>query len=473
MRPQPARILFLVISLTAFLPEVPRSRLPSAASPAPPSAAPDCFLLLEDGRCLPAPVRADAAPPPRERVASAPAPWRPGVLVKRRAEVAPAAFRAALAAAGFPPAEALAVPRWWRVPVPPGEDPAAIADRLRRRPEVEVAEVERTVRIAFTPNDPYYSLQWNLPKIRAPQAWDRASGSSAVWIAIVDTGVDYTHPDLSSSRLYLGYDFVKKDTDPMDDHGHGTHVAGIAGANTNNSEGVAGVCWGCDLLAVKVLDDHGMGYDSWVADGIRYAADWGVQFGKRTVINLSLGGYGDSLVLADAVAYAQRQGALIVAAAGNDNTNWLFYPAAYPGVIGVSATDANDQRASFSNYGSYVDIAAPGVSILSTFPVFLDPLDPYERLSGTSMAAPHVAGVAGLVWSLRPDFRAAQVCGTLLGTAVDLGDVGRDDQYGYGRVDAAAAVQAASPAGSPAVPPPAPHRVYLPLILRNYLAFCP
>ncbi len=422
------------------------------------SAAPACFLPLEDGRCLPPPTLADSAPPPAAHAQAASASRGPGVLVKRKGDVPPGAFRAGLAAAGFPGAEALAVPRWWRIPVPPGEDPEALAARLRRRPDIETAEVDRPVRIAFTPNDPYYgSYQWNLPKIRAPQAWDVITGTAGVWIAIVDTGVDYNHPDLASSRLRLGWDFANGDNNPMDDHGHGTHVAGIAGANTNNGQGVAGVCWGCDLLAVKVLDASGGGYASWVADGIRYAADWGVAFGKRTVINLSLGSPYPSSVLADAVAYAQGQGALIVAAAGNDGVNELFYPAAYPGVIGVAATDSSDQRASFSNWGSHVDIAAPGVSILSTMWGW------YYFADGTSMATPHVAGVAGLVWSAGPALTASQVCGALLRTAVDLGTPGRDDIYGYGRLNAEAAVRSVVP--PPPGPPPGPYRVYLPLVM--------
>lgn len=428
------------------------------------AASPDCFLPLEDGQCLPPPVRADQAPRPAARPMAAPTPRRPGVVVKRKPSAPPGAFRAALAAAGFPEAKALALPRWWRVPVPPGQDPEAVATRLRQRPDVEIAEVEREVRITFNPNDPYYGFQWNLPKIRAPQAWDLVTGTSSVWIAIVDTGVDYNHPDLASSRLWLGWDYVNGDNDPMDDNGHGTHVAGIAGANTNNGQGVAGVCWGCDLLAVKVLDYDGSGWDSDVADGIWYAAYWGVAFGKRTIINLSLGGPYDSSVIRDAVSYAQGHGALVVAAAGNDNTSAPFYPAAYPGVIGVSATDSNNQRASFSNYGSYVDIAAPGVSILSTFPVPLTPpgYEPYDWIDGTSMAAPHVAGVAGLVWSVWCRASAETVQNILLSTATDLGDPGWDPYFGYGLVNAEAAVRW-RPAVTP-VPPPGPYRQYLPLV---------
>ncbi len=421
------------------------------------AASPDCFLPLEDGQCLPPPVRADQAPRPAARPMAAPTPRRPGVVVKRKPSAPPGAFRAALAAAGFPEAEALALPRWWRVPMPPGQDPEAVATRLRQRPDVEIAEVEREVRITFTPNDPYYGYQWNLPKIRAPQAWDLVTGTSAVWIAIVDTGVNYTHLDLNSSRLWLGWDFANNDPDPMDDHGHGTHVAGIAGANTNNGIGVAGVCGGCDLLAVKVLRADGYGLDSRVADGIRYAADWGAAYGKRTIINLSLGSPDPSTILADAVSYAQSKGALIIAAAGNQGTNTLFYPAAYPGVIGVSATDSSDRRAWFSNYGSYVDIAAPGVDILSTYPGGY-----YTRLDGTSMAAPHIAGVAGLVWSVWCRASAETVQNILLSTATDLGDPGWDPYFGYGLVNAEAAVRW-RPAVTP-VPPPGPYRQYLPLV---------
>ncbi|GBD09337.1 Thermophilic serine proteinase [Candidatus Thermoflexus japonica] len=445
------------------------SGLPGAGrwSPAPgASAAPGCFLSLEDGRCLPPPIPADSVAAPAAQPRAASAPRDPGVLVKRRAEVSPGAFRAGLTAAGFPGAEALAVPRWWRVPVSPGQNPEAIARRLRQHPDIEVAEVDREVRIAFTPNDPYYGLyQWNLPKIRAPQAWDVVTGTSAVWIAIVDTGVDYTHPDLGSSRLWLGWDFVNNDNNPMDDHGHGTHVAGIAGANTNNGIGVAGICWGCDLLAVKVLGADGFGWDSDVASGIQYAADWGAAFGKRTIINLSLGSPDSSAILADAVSYAQSKGALIVAAAGNNGANQLFYPAAYPGVIGVAATNFSNQWAWFSNSGAHVDLAAPGVDILSTYPG-----GSYAWMDGTSMATPHVAGAAGLVWSVRPALTADQVCGILIRTALDLGTPGRDDYYGYGRVNAEAAVRSLLP---PSGPSPGPYRVYLPLVLSASAFRCP
>jgi subtilisin family serine protease len=314
----------LVLVLAWVLGGLPVARPWPGASRA--SAAPACFLPLEDGRCLPPPTPADSAPPPAADAQTAPASRGPGVLVKRKANVPPGAFRAGLAAAGFPNVEALAVPRWWRIPVPLGEDPEALAARLSQLPDVETAEVDRPVHVAFRPNDPYYSSQWNLPRIRAPQAWGVVSGTTQVVIAILDTGVDYNHPDLASSRLWLGRDFANSDNNPMDDEGHGTHVAGIAGANTNNNRGVAGVCWGCDLLAVKVLDESGVGYASWVADGIRYAADWGASSGKRTVINLSLGSPYPSSVVADAVAYAQGKGALIVAAAGNNGLDRLFYP---------------------------------------------------------------------------------------------------------------------------------------------------
>ena len=453
-------LLFVAVWVGAALPMPP-----VALSQTPPATAAGegCFLALEDGRCLPPPASAPGAAPPS--AAGARAARGPAVLVKRREAIPPAAFRSALAAAGFPGAEALALPRWWRAPVPPGQDPEALARRLQAHPAVETAEVDREVHALFTPNDPYYGIfQWNLPQIRAPQAWDLVTGTASVGIAVVDTGVDYYHPDLASSRLWLGYDFANDDSDPMDDHGHGTHVAGIAAANTNNGIGVAGVCWGCDILAVKVLGADGSGSVSWVASGIRYAADWGAAWGKRTVINLSLGGPDDVAVLRDAVAYARSKGALIVAAAGNDNTSAPFYPAAYPGVIGVSAVDDNDQKAWFSNYGPYVDLAAPGVDILSTIPS-----NDYGWASGTSMAAPHVAGVAGLLWSIRPMFTADQVCEGLLRTAADLGPPGRDDFYGYGRVDAYAAVR---PFGPP-LPPPGPYRAYLPLVLRGTPFQCP
>ena len=300
---------------------------------------------------------------------------------------------------------------------------------------------------ARTPNDSHYSYQWGLPQVNAPAAWGQSTGAG-VTIAVVDTGVDLNHPDLAG-KIVSGWDFVNGNSTPQDDHGHGTHVAGIAAATTNNSLGVAGLGWDAKVMPVKVLDSEGSGYDSDVAEGIT----WAVNHGAR-VINLSLSGEGWSQTLQDATDYAFSHGALVVAAAGNcgDPTNYpcvnynpVIYPAANPNVLAVGATTSSDIRASFSEYGYFVDVTAPGYSIYST--VWNDT---YTSMSGTSMASPLVAGLASLVWARKPTLSNAQVANVIMSTAHDLGPSGRDDQYGYGRVDAAAAVSAASSLAIPA-----------------------
>lgn len=293
-----------------------------------------------------------------------------------------------------------------------------------------------------TPNDPDYSLyQWGLPRVNAPAAWVESTGAG-VTIAVMDTGVDLNHPDLAA-KIAPGWDFTNDDSAPQDDHGHGTHVAGIAAAATHNYLGVAGLGWDARIMPVKVLDSNGYGYYSDIADGISWAADHGAQ-----VINMSVGGDEWSQVLQDATDYAYRRGALVVAAAGNcadpmdyypcKTHNPTFYPAANPNVLAVGATTASDVRASFSEYGDFVDVTAPGVSIYSTL---WD--DGYGSLSGTSMASPLVAGVAALAWAHRPALTNAQIASVIQGSATDLGAPGRDDEYGYGLVDAAEAVAAA------------------------------
>jgi subtilisin family serine protease len=226
-----------------------------------------------------------------------------------------------------------------------------------------------------------------------------------------------------------------EDADVRDDYGHGTHVAGIAGAATNNGVGIAGIAWGAQVMPVKVLDQYGNGWYSDIAAGIIYAADNGA-----SVINLSLGGESDSQTLRAAVDYARNRGAVVVAATGNTG-GAVLYPAAYEPVLAVAATDANDQRASFSNYGPQVDLSAPGEGIYSTW-CRPDPVSSlclgnyYFTKSGTSMAVPHVAGVAALVRSRWPDLSASAVISTLLETAQDVDEVGFDPFTGWGRVNA-------------------------------------
>ncbi|WNS43792.1 S8 family peptidase [Paenibacillus sp. MMS20-IR301] len=292
---------------------------------------------------------------------------------------------------------------------------------------------ENTGAGVITPNDLLFSsYQWNLPAIETGQGWNLSKGSKEVIVAVVDTGVQGNHPDLAG-RLLTGYNAITSGSTPDDDVGHGTHVAGIIGALTNNGEGVAGISWYNKILPVKALDNSGAGTTYSVAEGIIWAADHGAK-----VINLSLGNYADSQFLHDAIKYAYDRDIVIVSASGNDNTERPGYPAAYEEVIAVAATNSTGDRASFSNYGDYIDVAAPGESIASTYPD-----NQYAALSGTSMASPHVAALAGLVRSLNPALTNKEVMELLTANAVDLGDAGHDKYYGWGQVDIYKTLQAA------------------------------
>jgi thermitase len=247
-------------------------------------------------------------------------------------------------------------------------------------------------------------------------------------VAVVDTGVDYTHEDLAGT-VRKGYDFVNDDTDAMDDQGHGTHVAGTIAATLNNNKGVVGVSPNVvRILAVKVC---GVGGCTWsnVASGIVYAADK-----QARVINLSLGGPESSQTLKDAVNYAWNKGVLLACAAGNEGAGDPLYPAAYKRCLAVAATDENDARASFSQYAPD-GVAAPGVSILSSLPG-----NNYESWSGTSMATPHVAGLAALLFSQNPNRTNRRVREIIQGTTDDIGTAGKDPIFGYGRINASKAV---------------------------------
>lgn len=269
---------------------------------------------------------------------------------------------------------------------------------------VEFAEPDYVAEAVLTPSDPHFGTQWGMVKIQAPEAWNITQGSSAIKIAILDTGIDQNHEDLAAKIVANKNFTTSRSVD--DKYGHGTHVAGIAAAITNNGKGVAGVGFTSSLMNGKVLGDTGSGYYSWIANGVIWAADNGAK-----VINMSLGGGSSSSTLENAVDYAWNKGVVLVAAAGNSNTDTFFYPAAYGNCTAVAATDQNDAKASFSNYGAWVDIAAPGVSIYSTMPNHKNRIGilNYGSLSGTSMAAPHVAGVAALVFAAKTGWTNGEV----------------------------------------------------------------
>jgi thermitase len=281
----------------------------------------------------------------------------------------------------------------------PQDQQDAIISAFSRLPNVEFAEPDYIAHAYTATNDPSLSQQWGMSKIQASNsggqsAWDITTGSSSVKIAILDTGINQTHEDLAS-KIVTNQNFTGSPT-AEDNYGHGTHVAGIAAAITNNSTGVAGVGYNSALMNVKVLDDTGSGAYSWIANGIIWATDNGAN-----VINMSLGGSSGSSTLQNAVDYATSHGVVVVAAAGNSGSSSPSYPAYYSNTIAVAATDSNDAKASWSNYGSWVDVAAPGVDIFSTMPNHVNQigLTNYGSLSGTSMATPHVAGLAALVWA--------------------------------------------------------------------------
>ncbi|MFC7373182.1 S8 family peptidase [Fictibacillus iocasae] len=312
------------------------------------------------------------------------------------------------------------------VTVTDGDVEGAIAD-YKKNSDVEYVEPNYTYHANWTPNDTYYaSYQYAPQKVGAPSAWDITRGSSTTKVAILDTGVDYNHPDLAG-KVIKGYDYIDNDWDPMDLNDHGTHCAGITAAATNNSRGIAGMAPNVSIYAVRVLDANGSGSLSGIANGIYHAADNGAK-----VISLSLGGPSGSTSLQNAVNYAVSKGAVVVAAAGNESTSAPSYPAYYSNTIAVAATDSADRLASFSNYGSWVDVAAPGVDILSTVPG-----GSYAYMSGTSMATPLVAGVAGLLAS--QGRTASNIRAAIENTATQISGTGT--YFSKGRVNAANAVR--------------------------------
>ena len=315
--------------------------------------------------------------------------------------------------------------------------PAQTATRLAHTAGIVYAEPNYERELLRTTNDPLAPQQWHLDRIQAPLAWDTTIGEG-ITVALLDTGVSLTHPDLQG-RIRGGYDLFNNDADPSDDEGHGTHVAGVVAANGDNGEGGVGICWRCTVLPIKVLGPRGRGSDATIATGIRLAVDQGAR-----IIGMSLGGPEESRVLRDAVDYATSRNVLIVAASGNDGSSGTTpnYPAAFPSVLAVSATDSRDQVTTFSTTGDFVDIAAPGTNIRSTF---WSPQsgDTYASASGTSESTPMVVGVAALVLTQRPDLTAPQLAEIIEASADDIDAPGRDSRSGYGRLNAAKAVELA------------------------------
>ena len=327
-------------------------------------------------------------------------------------------------------------------------------DRISQMAGVVSVSAERKAHTLFTPNDPNRNLQWGLDTINAYEAWDITRGNHSVVVGVLDTGVDWTHPDLaaniwSDADGYHGYNFIDGNRQPMDDNVnsydengvwqpgtytyHGTHVAGVVGAVIDNSAGVAGIAQAL-LMAVKVMNDSGEGTDATVASGIRWAVDNGAD-----VVTMSLGVDGMSTTLNNAISYASNHGVVMIAASGNSGSSEVSYPAANPKVIAVGAVDSTEDPTGFSNYGTNLDIMAPGSSIYSTMAS-----GGYQYLSGTSTAAPYVAGVAALLLTVNPALTPELVGNTLNSTAIDIRTTGYDEYSGWGIVNAFQAVEQVS-----------------------------
>ena len=354
-----------------------------------------------------------------------------------------------LSTAGVQPMGQIASLGYWRLSVPAGQEKQFVG-MMRSDTRVAYAGVNHLFHIADTvPDDPLYILQWGLTQIQAPRAWDITTGTAEFTVAIVDTGVDLDHPDIKPN-LVPGATFVTGTLSPDDDHGHGTHVAGVTAAATNNGIGVAGVSWMAKIMPIKVLSGDGYGTEWDVAQGVLWATGHGAD-----VINMSLSGEDDAPVLHDALDFAHSAGVLSVAAAGNcgdpigyvnngcSTFNAVLYPASYTQTMAVAASTPSDERATFSNFLPYVDVAAPGTSIRSTWAG-----GGYLYLSGTSQATPFVSGLAALIWSLRPDDTNDQIQALIEATADDTNsdtDPGWDPYLGWGRINAFRAVQRAAP----------------------------
>ncbi len=401
--------------------------------------------------------------------------YTPGeLIVKFKPGISGIGRVAVIAGEGAEPARDLLTPRYSLVKVPEGREDEFLA-RLARNPHVEFVERNAIAQATFIPDDPYYYVQWGMPQIQMPAAWDVADGSG-VTVAVIDTGVAYEDyedhsiyaqaPDLEGTCFRPGYDFVNDDSHANDDNKHGTHVAGTIAQTTDNGVGVAGVAPGACIMPVKVLDSSGSGTHADISDGIYWATDHDAK-----VINLSMEG-GHSSVLEEAIDYAIINGVVVVAAAGNGDPvhhqaySYVQCPACYPGVIAVGATDYEENRTYYSNYGcnaqgGCLDIVAPGGDtnadlntdgypdgiLQQTFAFGCGSGNPndytafaYCLLAGTSMATPHVAGVAALLLSANPALSVAETTNCLTSTALDRGAPGWDEEYGYGFIQARAAL---------------------------------
>ena len=322
------------------------------------------------------------------------------------------------------------------VSVPSGQSAEALIERYLSQPDVSYAEKDQGAQMtSLTPNDTFYKIQRKaFSAMTITEAWDISGGSSGIIVAVLDTGVDASHPDLAGRILSDGYNFVAGNADTSDDNGHGTMSAGIIAAGVDNGTGLSGATQSCSILPVKVLDAKGNGQVSKIAAGITYAADYGAD-----VINLSLGCPESSQTLQDAVNYAYGKGVIVIAASGNSGGS-IQYPAACSHALSVGAVTSASVIATYSNYGSQQGLVAVGSGIFST-----SLNGGYAVGSGTSYAAPFVSSLAALLLSVDPALSPDELTAVMQNTATDLGDAGWDQYYGHGCVSFSAALQSIAP----------------------------
>ena len=316
-----------------------------------------------------------------------------------------------------------------------------VVSKLQHHPHLKFIDLDHIVTPAFTPNDPIFVNEWQYPKIGALSAWDTAQGSG-ITIAILDSGVDSTHPDLAS-KMIPGWNFYDNNSNSSDIRGHGTAVAGVAAAAINNSIGIAAIAGQSMIMPLRVTDLNGLGYSSTISQALIYAADHGAR-----VANASFEGLSSNLSIQNAAQYMKEKGGLVTVSAGNTGVLESF--TVTTSMLPIAATDIYDNRANFSSYGDFVSLAAPGKNFYSTRLG-----GDYMPVSGTSFSSPITAGVIALMMSANPQLSSTDIENLLFTTAVDLGSSGKDIYYGYGRVDAAAAVLAAKNA-TPTVDSTAP-----------------
>lgn len=315
------------------------------------------------------------------------------------------------------------------IDLPANASETAVANLLAHHPQLKFAELDAIIKPALVTNDPYLGSEWHTTKIGAPTAWDSTQGAG-VTIAIVDSGVDATHPDLAAN-IVAGWNFYDNNSNTADVTGHGTAVAGAAAAVSNNGAGVSGVAGAAKIMPLRVSDTGGGATGSAIAQALTYAADHGVR-----VANVSFAGVPGNTTIQSAAQYMKGKGGLVVVAAGNNGINENITPTTT--MISVSSTESTDLLSTFSSYGSYVAVSAPGDYIWSTTRG-----GGYGQWWGTSFASPVAAGVVALMMSARPDLPNTQIESLLYSSATDLGAAGRDIYYGYGRVNASAGVAAA------------------------------